>query len=443
MQFPPYFIQRMKKQLGPDWENFAQAHRKEAPVSLRVHPLKWRDELADELPRMEPIPWCEQGYYLTERPHFARQVLWHAGAYYVQEASSMLLAHLLAQIKLPQNAFVLDLGASPGGKSTLLLDYLPKGSILLANEPLRNRLPALRENLQRWGYPNVLISQHQASEITASGCQFDLILIDAPCSGEGLFRKRPEAVKEWNEQQADFCALRQTKIIQDILPALKSGGHLIYSTCTYNPNENEKQVKGLVKEGFREIHPEFPSAWQIERRSLGYQCYPHQVKGEGFYFALLQKEIKTERHAVSSQPKPTSSNWKSSNKKTKEQLSTWLPNIQERVVLENPRHGFFALLPEHAEKALHLLSRLRRCRPIAEAARLKGKLLRPAPASALQIDWHAKTNRYELSAEEAQAWLRGSPPANPLEKRGYLLLTYRQLPLAWAKGVPGRMNLLK
>ncbi len=443
MKFPPDFTRRMQDQLGPEWEAFAQAHQEEAPVSLRVHPLKWRNELSNELPLQKKVPWCPRGYYLSRRPHFPSEILWHAGAYYVQEASSMLLCHLLSQIKLPQNALVLDLGAAPGGKSTLLLDHLPKGSILLANEPIKNRLPALRENLRRWGYAHALVSQHQAREITEAGLSFDLILVDAPCSGEGLFRKQPEAMKAWSKRQADLCALRQTKILQHILPALKTGGYLIYSTCTYHSEENEKQVENLREAGLCEIRPDIPADWQVKTLRNGYQCYPHKLAGEGFYFALLQKETEGEKpRSRKTIHKPAASDWKAAGQEVRLQLSEQLPAIREWPLLESPRHGLFALPPESAEQALQLLSRLRRCRPIAEVFRRKGKLLRPAPAAALQIGWQKGVALHELSTEEALGCLQGHPPANPEEKRGHLLLTYRQLPLRWAKGVRGRLNLL-
>ncbi len=436
--FPPAFSSRMKKQLGTAWEAFVRAHQQTAPVSIRINPQKKAE--GQLFPQSAPIPWCNHGRFLPERPKFSNDPLWHAGAYYVQEASSMLLCHVLKQLKIQKSITALDLGAAPGGKSTILLDHLPKGSLLLCNEPIHSRLTVLKENLARWGRSNVLVSQHKPQEIAQTGLHFDLILIDAPCSGEGLFRKQPEAMKHWSHEQAEFCALRQKNILKDILPALVPGGYLIYSTCTYNPAENEHQVKELLQNGLEEVSLAFPKAWQIENRTHGYQCYPHLFQGEGFFLSVMKK---TDINSIKQRTRNKTQNWKTTEQKLRRQINELLPATRSYVILENPRHGIFALPPELVESATSTLSRLPRCRPITDIIRKKGSLILPTPAAALQVGWEAGIRQHHLTEKEAHDFLQGRPLSNPDQLKGLLLARFRGLSLGWVKAVPGRMNLLK
>ncbi len=430
----------MKAMLDQAWDDFLLAHEQTAPVSIRINPLKWQAAFEEELPIDEQVPWCKEGFYLKVRPHFSTDPLWHAGAYYVQEASSMIISHVLQHISIKSPVTALDLGASPGGKSTLLLDHLPKGSLLLANEPTRSRLPALKENLARWGRANALISQHRPAEIAEAGLLFDLILVDAPCSGEGLFRKSPEARREWTPAQAAFCATRQAGILKDILPALAEGGFLIYSTCTYHSEENEARVAQLVESGLEEVEIPMPESWGVSRKTHGYQCYPHKVKGEGFYFALLHKPSSSSTREEKS-PKPK--NWIPVTRRQREKIELALPGLAAYALLENKRHGLFALPKELAPQASLILERLPRCRPLLQPGHFKKELFFPSGISALQPACRQNEHSHELSREEAEKFIRGHPLPNHQDKRGLLLLSYRGLGLGWGKGVEGRINLKK
>ena len=438
--FPPAFSRRMKALLGQGWDDFLLAHEQAAPVSIRINPLKWQAAFAKELPVEGPVPWCKEGFYLKERPRFSADPLWHAGAYYVQEASSMLISHILQHISLKSAVKALDLGASPGGKSTLLLDHLPKGSLLLANEPIRSRLPALKENLARWGRANALVSQHRPAEIAATGLLFDLILVDAPCSGEGLFRKSPEASREWTPRQAAFCATRQAGILKDILPALAEGGWLLYSTCTYHAEENEARVAQLVESGLEEVEIPMPESRGVLRKTFGYQCYPHEVKGEGFYFALLHKPM---TNPARKERIPKARNWIPIARRQREKIEAILPGLSAYALLENKRHGLFALPEELLPQASPILEHLPRCRPLLRPGHLKKELFFPSGISALQSDLQQNRLSYELSREEAESFILGHPLPNRLNKRGLLLLSYRGLGLGWGKGVEGRINVKK
>ena len=254
------------------------------------------------------VPWCPEGIYLRQRPAFTADPMLHAGAYYVQEASSMFLAHVLRSLTLhvPLLTFhshtALDLCAAPGGKSTLLRSLLPDDCLLVANEPVRARAQVLAENLAKWGHPNVIVTQAYAADIARFIAEnapiarpFDLILADVPCSGEGMMRKEEEAVRQWSPAFVAECAALQRSIVADIWPALRPGGILIYSTCTFNPEEDEQNVEWIARELGAEIVtiPVDPS-WGIRGDLTGGQlpCYhflPGQVRGEGYFLAVLKK----------------------------------------------------------------------------------------------------------------------------------------------------------
>ncbi|MDI1232888.1 MAG: rRNA methyltransferase [bacterium] len=282
---PIEFKERMQQQLGPiAFEAFEHSLNEVTPVSIRLNPNKYKKELT-----LEKVAWCEQGYYLDTRPLFVSDPLWHAGAYYVQEASSMALEQAFKQIRKQNNSqlSLLDLCAAPGGKSTHIASLLNEDDVLVSNEVIRTRVPVLNENLSKWGYPNIIITNSDSKDFENCGELFDVILVDAPCSGEGLFRKDENAINEWSVANAEMCSLRQKRILDQITNCLKPGGFIIYSTCTYNPNENELQVKSLCEKGFQPIPFEFNG-----KAAAMHQCYPHLVKGEGFFIALLQKTEK-------------------------------------------------------------------------------------------------------------------------------------------------------
>jgi 16S rRNA C967 or C1407 C5-methylase (RsmB/RsmF family)/NOL1/NOP2/fmu family ribosome biogenesis protein len=294
LDLPEAFTTRMQAQLGAAYADFIDALNDRPVISLRTNPQKPGVEFTDGT----PIPWNAHGIYLPERPQFFKDPLIYSGAYYVQEASSMLIAQMA---NMEPGMRILDLCAAPGGKTTLLASQLAEDSLLLSNEVVGNRARVLHEVVTRWGDPRVAVSCNHPRDFSALHNFFDLIVVDAPCSGEGMFRKDPDVIKVWKPSLVQQCADRQREILSHVLPALKPGGRLIYSTCTYNEQENEEIVQWLLDHdpGMMRIVPhEFPADWGLTPGSTDgfdanmrftFRCFPHRVRGEGFFLAGLEK----------------------------------------------------------------------------------------------------------------------------------------------------------
>ena len=251
MDLPRSFEDNTRKLLGDDdFDRFLSALADEAPVTIRVNTEKRSADLL-----ATKVPWASDAYYLDERPTFTFDPLFHAGSYYVQEASSMFVEQALRCYMPEKPLRALDLCAAPGGKSTLVRSLLPSGSLLVANEVMRNRVQILAENLTKWGCPDVVVTNSSSADFTQLKGFFDIILTDVPCSGEGMFRKDAISIEEWSPENVTLCWKRQQEIIADIWPALKPGGLLIYSTCTYNTKEDEENIKWIAQEYGAEILP--------------------------------------------------------------------------------------------------------------------------------------------------------------------------------------------
>ena len=291
MVFPVAFSSSMRRLLPPtEYESFVKALQDSPVVSIRINPEK--NAMATD--GFMPVPWSSYGYYLESRPQFTLDPLFHAGTYYVQEASSMFLEQALAQTGKPQA--VLDLCAAPGGKSTLLRTLLPEESLLVCNESVGQRAQILAENMIKWGHEGCVVTSVYPETYGEFGAMFDMIVVDAPCSGEGMFRKDNPALELWSEDNVRMCAIRQREILRDVWPALKENGYLIYSTCTYNLEENEKNVQYICDElGAEVVEIPVPEEWQIVGNLMQgeqfpvYHFFPHRTRGEGFFMALLRK----------------------------------------------------------------------------------------------------------------------------------------------------------
>jgi len=248
--------------------------------------------LGDEVER---VAWCADGYYLPNRPAFTFDPRLHAGWYYVQETSSMFLYRVLRQL-VSEPVAMLDMCAAPGGKSTTALAALPEGSSLVCNEPIRTRANILAENIQKWGWGNVTVTNNYPKDIAQSGMKFDVVLCDVPCSGEGMFRKDEAAIGEWSVQNVKRCAALQREIVAEAWKCLNDGGLMIYSTCTFNAHEDEENVAWICNElGAAPIAiatnaDEGITGSLVEGIDLPvYRFIPGITKGEGLFMAVMRK----------------------------------------------------------------------------------------------------------------------------------------------------------
>lgn len=287
---PSKFIDRIKRE-NPNHEVLLNALDSESPISVRLNPTKPKE--LNHLEFAEKVPWCSTGFYLKSRPKFTLDPLFHAGCYYPQEAGSMFIESIFKSLEFTDSPVVLDLCAAPGGKSTLIAGLLNNEGILVSNEVIRSRAYILAENVTKSGYSNCLVSNNDPIDFSTLKGSFDVILIDAPCSGEGMFRKDLKSRDEWSEENANMCSSRQKRIVMDIWDSLKENGYIIYSTCTFNPDENEKNIDWLLNELDCEI-VQVPLFENVITDSKNYGVYflPGFTKSEGFYCCVLRKKEK-------------------------------------------------------------------------------------------------------------------------------------------------------
>ena len=294
---PKDFIEQTQAIFGETlWNDYIRAMDVEPPVSIRLNPFKNQQHWS--VVGGERVPWCRNGFYLASRPQFTFDPLLHAGAYYVQEASSMFLDEVLRQhIGNPNDIMALDLCAAPGGKSTVMRAALGTDSTLISNEPNGKRAQILAENIQKWGAPNMYVTNNYPASFRKSGLKFELILTDVPCSGEGMFRKDEGAIGEWSLENVERCYQLQREIVSEAWHCLRPGGLMVYSTCTFNTRENEENVKWILEEFDAEILPvETNPEWNITGSLLKgftepvYRFIPGRVRGEGLFMAVIRKK---------------------------------------------------------------------------------------------------------------------------------------------------------
>ncbi len=287
---PEEFVKRIKSQHYIDSMILLKSLESQAPPSIRLNRQKWNRVPAGST----PVKWCDSGFYLSDRPEFTYDPLFHAGCYYSQEASGMFLGTIYEQLfNDVKNIRVLDLCGAPGGKSTHLASLISQNGFLVTNDVIRSRASTLAENITKWGLSNTIVTQSDPSEFGKIPGFFDLILVDAPCSGEGMFPDQV-ALREWSADNAYFCSVRQKRILKDVWPALKSGGFMIYSTCTFNPDENEKNILWLsdnMECKSERIDIKDPDGiTEIKNNGIyGYGFYPGKIRGGGFFITVIRK----------------------------------------------------------------------------------------------------------------------------------------------------------
>ncbi len=439
---PKEFISLLEKQLGKAFtETLCKSISEEAaPISIRYNTKKMSPVL------LQPIPWEPHATYLTERPAFVADPLWHAGAYYVQEASSMIIGQLIQNIFKPEESLkVLDLCASPGGKSTQIISSISQDSVLVCNELIGKRATILKENIIKWGYPNVIVCNNEVSHFLAFQQCFDLVLIDAPCSGEGMFRKDPAAIDEWSLQRVKECSIRQKSILDNAAFLVKESGYLIYSTCTYNDIENIENIQYLIEQyGFESVALEIPASWGFQEIKKGkasaWQAFPHQVKGEGFFFAVLcKKSITTKNIASSYRSKAIDNQMPSPSEK--EIFQQYIEQTED-LFFYKKNDDWFGVPKAQANFYKLFLQQMNVIHAGLRIGQFKKEHFIPDAALAVNMLLTKNIQRIELDNIKAIQYLKKENMTLPNESLlGWAVVTYQTIALGWVKIIQGgRVN---
>ncbi len=440
-KLPTDLLLNLKDVKGFDEKAFVDVHASGGSIaSIRLNPLK-TFAFNQFLPVKKPVPWCKHGCYLTERPSFTFDPLLHAGAYYVQEASSMFLEQAILQTTdTSRPLYVLDLCAAPGGKSTHLLSLISKESVLVCNEVIKSRVNILLENITKWGADNCIVTNNDPKDFSVFEGLFDVIVVDAPCSGSGLFRKDNEAIEEWSIDNVLHCAERQHRILQDVWPALKPGGVLVYSTCSYSPQEDE-DITDILTEitGAESIPLTIENDWGIvagnspKFNNHSYRFYPNLLDGEGFFLSCFRKKNDDDDgdsvlHYFPNKP----------DKKLVTLVNRWIG--KSNLAYYQHEDQLFAMTPETMQLFLNMQKKLNIRKAGFKAGDIVRSELIPGHAMALSAQTATNLKKQELTAEQAIAFLRRQEFEFTAADRGWLIVTYKGFALGWVKNLGNRIN---
>lgn len=436
MELSVDFIEQTKKLFGEErYSRFEEGLSEEPVVSVRVNPRKHGAEFT-----APTVKWASDAYYLDSRPSFTADPLFHAGCYYVQEASSMFLEQVFRQY-VNEPVRVLDLCAAPGGKSTHALSLLPEGSLFVANEPLPQRASVLAENIIKWGVPATMVTRNEPADFSPFREFFDMIIVDAPCSGEGMFRKDARAVAMWSTANVKTCVARQRTILSNIWDSLRPGGLLVYSTCTFNVHEDEEMVAWIRDELGAEVLPITTSPdWEVTGNLTNddapvYRFIPGHTRGEGFFLALLRKD----GDAPVTQPRPQRSR-PTTMPKGCDSAKKWISSAEEYTFAMDG--DTLTALPTQHKLAINALqSRLKVLHCGVPIATLKNNKMLPQHQLAMSTALNREAfPSVELSCEQALAYLHREALSLPSAPMGIILFTYKNIPLGFAKNVGNRVN---
>lgn len=417
------------------------AHQETVPVSVRLNPQK-----AVVPERVFPlentgdmVAWCPNAFYLNSRPSFTMDPLFHAGTYYVQESSSMFIHHLVSTVFQDQTGLMaLDLCAAPGGKTTLL-SAMPHFRLVLANEIIQTRVPVLQENTIKWGAGHVFVSNNDPADFEKMGAMFDLVLVDAPCSGSGLFRKDEAAMNEWNPSLVSFCSARQKRILACAMQSVVEGGYLLYSTCSYSMEENEDNLDHIMDSGlFESIAVDVPVEWNVVEsfsainKAKGYRFYPNKVKGEGFFCALFRKtgaNYGGYQHVVG----------KIELVKPPSILQHWL-TLSSQLQFFKKENELFAIDEVNLPSLLQFKASLRlRKSGLRLGTEIRADLI-PDHELAMSCMLSENVPVLDFSLEEAIAFLRKDTIDKEVSLKGWSLARFSGIGLGWVKLVQGRIK---
>ena len=436
MQLPSSLLNSLEGIKGFDKITFQHQHDSpETVTSVRLNPAKLLAENC-ELAISNSIPWTQHGYYLTERPSFTFDPLFHAGCYYVQEASSMFLEQALKQtVDLSKPLKVLDLCAAPGGKSTHIQSLISPESLLVSNEVIKSRCNILKDNIIKWGCGNVVVTNNDPKDFTKLENYFDVIVVDAPCSGSGLFRKEPDAIEHWSENNVALCSQRQQRILADVWPSLKENGILIYSTCSYSKEEDEDIVKWMNEE-FSTTNCQLliSENWGVTKTDNSVRFWPDKIKGEGFFISVLKKN---QKESISKTRITKKLNEISTAEV--EVVKPWLMNADGKLFV----HGFdgiYTISKEFQPDINLLYSNLRVAYFGVKLGELmKGKLV-PEHSLALSRLLADSVIKIELDWEQSIRYLQKKDIDVGKSQPGWQLICFENHPLGWVKVLPNRIN---
>ena len=427
---------------GYDRDTFEAIHKAQKQVTaVRTNPLKGNYSTSFDFEFGDTVPWTKYGRYLPARPSFTFDPLFHAGAYYVQEASSMFLEQALQQTAdLSQPLLVLDLCAAPGGKSTHIQSLISNNAVLVSNELIRTRVNILMENITKWGAANTIVTNNDPADFTHLHNLFDVIVVDAPCSGSGLFRKDPEAISEWSLGNVNHCSMRQQRILADIWPALKPGGILIYSTCSYSAEEDERIADWVTETLDATTVPlAIKDDWNIVTtmspvcENIGYRFYPYKLDGEGFYLSCFRKN-NSEADVFYNKPIK-----QQVDKKIISLASQWIAKDDD-IKFYQHKEQVFAMPAYTYDLFLQLQSKLNiRKAGIKIGDGIRDEII-PDHALALSMLYNNAIKTIELDKESAIEFLRRNDFSIDQLSKGWLIITYKSLPLGWIKSLGNRFN---
>lgn len=456
MELPRTFVERILRDLGTtEGKALCRALDGEACVSIRVNPAKAEGLCGEQPARVSEVlpmltaagrvPWCADGFLLAGRPSFTFDSDFHAGAYYVQEAASQFVGCLLQGVPT-SGARILDLCAAPGGKTTLYASLVGRGGLVVANEIDRRRASVLADNVRKWGTGNVVVTTCEPHAVCDCEAWFDVVAVDAPCSGEGMFRKDPAARGEWSENNVRQCAARQDDILREAWRALRPGGTLIYSTCTFNRDEDEGSLERMLAWAGDEVAAPYPvdvdPAWGIVEGEVGpfrtFRFFPHRTVGEGFFAAVARKA--PDAPGRQRLPKGRRSMVAPADRASAGELRRWVRE-PDRMVFGTVAGTGYAWYGEQAEAVKTLSEALPViCSGVALGQLFKGRL-KPDPALAFFDGLERGAVPVAgLDDEQALRYLRRQEVAAGALAEGVNLVTARGRALGFAKRIGARVN---
>ena len=419
IRLPEAFTERMRQQLGDELPAFLRALEGTPVRGIRLNPLK-RAAAADIIAGNDRIPWESNGFYLGLNSTAGSTVLHEAGALYIQEPGAMIPA---AVLEAKPGEKILDLCAAPGGKSTQIGCCMRGEGLLVCNEPVPKRAQILSRNIERMGLPNTIVTCALPEQLAKQWPEgFDAVMVDAPCSGEGMFRRDPETRNEWTAEQAKGCAERQKGILSSAARLVRPGGRLVYSTCTYNPEENEQNVRWFLG-AFPEFRSEAFSLPGINAPEGMYTCYPHLHRGEGQFAALLRKTGTGLAELPADHSRPAASKAESAI------FRRAFPTLPEATHLFGNTLVSLSEVPD--VKGIRIL------RTGLHLGEVRGRIAIPDHAAALCFRTTG-INAFDMTPEQAKRYMAGE--TIEADADGWVLMRSQGLAAGWGKGSNGTIK---